>query len=148
MHFFIRLIINTLALLTVAYTVPGVNVESLAVAVVAALVFALINAFIKPVIILVTLPINIMSLGLFTLFINGILFYLVSKLVSGFSVSGFWAAFWGALFFSVVSFFLNLFIGKNKPIITHYRAENQPRNPRYPDAIDAEVVDDEKNKKS
>jgi putative membrane protein len=145
-YFLVRLIVNTLALLTVAYTVPGVSVENLLVALVAALAFALINAFLKPAIMIITLPINILSLGIFTLFINGLLFYLVSKLVSGFSVSGFWSAFWGALLFSLVSFFLNLFIGKNKASIARVRVQEH-KNPKYKDAIDAEVVEEKKEEK-
>ena len=144
-NLFARLIINILALLTVAYTMPGVHVQSLMVAVVAALVFALINTFIKPVIMIITLPINILSLGIFTLFINGLLFYVVSKLVNGFSVDGFWSAFWGALIFSLVSFLLNLFFGKNSGGSKFYfKSGSRSKNPKFKDVIDAEVVENKK----
>lgn len=154
-YFIVRLIINTLALLTVAYTLPGVHVETLLVAVVAALVFALINSFIKPVILIITLPINVLSLGIFTFFINGVLFLFVSKLVRGFSVDGFWNAFWGALIFSLVSFLLNLFFGKNNGNSRFYyqvkRGHNNRDLPsgseRFKDAIDAEVVENKQDEK-
>jgi putative membrane protein len=153
-NFIVRLIVNILALLTVAYTLPGVHVQSLTVAVVAALVFALINTFIKPVILIITLPINILSLGIFTFFINGMLFYFVSKLVNGFSVDGFWSAFWGALIFSLVSFLLNLFFGKNNGKNKfYYQVRRIPQDPvlpgshKFKDAIDAEVVDNKEEKK-
>jgi putative membrane protein len=150
MNFIIRLVTNTIALLGVAYTIKGVHIEGIAAALVAALIFALINTFLKPIIILITLPINILSLGLFTLFINGFLFYAVSKFVKGFSVDGFWSAFWGALIFSIISFLINMFIGKNHSNVSVHRfrqrtpASNHPSS--YPNVVDTELVDEDKDK--
>ena len=70
----------------------------------------LLNAFLRPVLIFFTLPVTILTLGLFTLVINGVIFYLAAWLVKGFHVAGFWSAFVAALVFSVVSFLLNLLI--------------------------------------
>jgi putative membrane protein len=153
--FFTKLFVNVVALLTVAYLLPGVHVQNLMVAVAAAIVFALINTFIKPAILIITLPINILSLGIFTFFINGVLFYFVSRLVSGFNVEGFWSAFWGALLFSFVSFFLNLFLGEKggKNRFYFYKGPGKTGNDlpsgnsKYKDAIDAEIVEDKKEEK-
>ena len=108
----IKWVINSLAMLIVTYIVKGIEVASPITAIVAAFVLGIINAFLRPFIILITLPINIFTLGLFTFFINGFLFYLVSKIVKGFVITGFWPAFFGALLFSVISLFLSLLINK------------------------------------
>ena len=100
--------INAIAIFIVAHTVKGIEVVNQAVVFVVALVMGIINAFLRPFIILITLPINIFTLGAFTLFINGFLFYLVSKIVKGFMITGFWPAFWGYILFSIISFLLSL----------------------------------------
>lgn len=96
----VRWFISALAVLVAAYLLPGVEVSSYFVALVLVVVFALLNGFIKPVIVLLTLPVNILTLGLFTLVINGLLVLLAAWLVPGFSVLGFW---WGVLFSVVLS---------------------------------------------
>ena len=108
----IKWVINSLAILIVTYIVKGIEVAGPITAIVAAFVLGIINAFLRPLIILITLPINIFTLGLFTFFINGFLFYLVSKIIKGFVVTGFWPAFFGALLFSIISFLLSLLINK------------------------------------
>ena len=108
--FLLRWLINIAAMILVISVVPGIHSEGRLATVMAALVLGLINATLRPVIFALTLPLTILSLGIFTLFLNGFFFYLVSKIVEGFVINDFWAAFWGALCFSVVSFFLNLFI--------------------------------------
>ena len=108
----IRWLINSLAVLIVTYIVRGIEVASPITAIVAAFVLGIINAFLRPFIILITLPINIFTLGLFTFFINGFLFYMVSKIVKGFVITGFWPAFFGSLLFSTISFLLSLLINK------------------------------------
>ncbi|MFA6446683.1 MAG: phage holin family protein [Patescibacteria group bacterium] len=99
----LRWLLNALAVMAAAYLVPGVNVQSIWAALIAALVIGLINALIRPIILLLTLPINILTLGLFTLVINALMFWLASSIVKGFNVQGFWPAFWGALVFWIVS---------------------------------------------
>lgn len=106
----VRWIINSTALLVVAHLVSGVALDNWVTVFVAALVLGLLNAFLRPVLIFLTLPVTIFSLGLFTLVINAFLFYLASHLVRGFHVAGFGQAFVAALVFSIVSFLLNLFI--------------------------------------
>ena len=108
----IRWLINSLAILVVTYIVRGIEVASPITAIVAAFVLGIINAFLRPFIILVTLPINIFTLGVFTFFVNGFLFYMVSKIVKGFVITGFWPAFFGYLLFSTISFLLSLLITK------------------------------------
>ncbi len=96
-------IINALSLLAVAYLIPSVRVESFYAALVTALLLAVVNTVIRPVLVLVTLPINILTLGLFTFVINALLFWFVASFVEGFRVGGFWSAFWGALAYSLIS---------------------------------------------
>jgi putative membrane protein len=106
----IKWTINSLAILIVAHIIKGIEISSLLSVITVAFVLGIINVFLRPFLILVTLPLNIFTLGLFTLFINGFLFFLVSKIVKGFTITGFWPAFFGALLFSAISFFLNLLV--------------------------------------
>ena len=96
-------LVNALSLLAVAYLLPSVSVASFYVAVVTALLLAVVNTVIRPVLVLITLPINILTLGLFTLVINGLLFWFVASFVEEFHVAGFWSALWGALLYSLIS---------------------------------------------
>jgi putative membrane protein len=99
-------LINALSLLTVAYVMPGISVASFGTAMVAAVVLGLVNAFLRPILILLTLPATVLTLGLFIFVINGLLFWLVGSHLQGFSVSGFWPAFFGAMVYSIVSWAL------------------------------------------
>ena len=103
MRLLIVWLVNALSLLAVAYLIPSVSVDSFYVAMVTALLLAVINTVIRPVLVLVTLPINILTLGLFTFVINALLFWFVASFVQGFRVAGFWSAFWGALAYSLIS---------------------------------------------
>lgn len=107
MYLILRWVLNALVLLGVAYFVPGIQVSGFYAALISALVLGLVNAVIRPLLILLTLPVNILTLGLFTLVINAFLFWFVSTVVKGFTVAGFWPAFWGALLFSLVSWLLS-----------------------------------------
>lgn len=104
---FINLIVGTLAVIISAYILPGVKVDGFLTAVVVAVVLGAINMFIRPVLLLLTLPLNILTLGLFTFIINALLVLLVSSLVPGFKVSGFLWALVFSLVLSVVSSFLS-----------------------------------------
>ena len=106
--FLINWLIMTIAILISAYVLPGVHVVGFIAALVAALVIGLINTFIKPVAIILTLPINILTLGLFTFVINALLIMLASAIVPGFKVDGFWWALLFSLVLSVIKSFLNL----------------------------------------
>lgn len=103
----IRWILYALALLFVAWVVPGISLAGVMPAFWAALVIGIINIFIRPLLLLLTLPINILTLGLFTFVINALMFLLVAKLVPGFSVQGFGAALLGSFLLAVISIFIN-----------------------------------------
>jgi len=110
MQFLARWGISALSIFIVAHIVRGIEVSSTATVLVIALVLGIINAFLRPLVLLITLPINILTLGIFTFFINGAMFYLVSKIVKGFTITDFWTAFWGYILFSIISFLLSLLV--------------------------------------
>lgn len=112
MHLLLRWILNALALLLVTRVVPGVSVDGFYAALVVALVLGIVNALVRPILIFLTLPINLLTLGLFTFVINALLFWFVSTLVKGFQVTGFAAAFWGALVLWAVSWITNALLSK------------------------------------
>src|SRR5580765_5280558 len=95
-------LINAASLAAVAYLMPSVSIDSPA----AALVLGLVNALVRPVLVLLTLPVTILTLGLFIFVINGLLFWAVGSLVSGFHVAGFWPGVFGAIIFSLISWAL------------------------------------------
>ena len=103
-------LINTAALIAVAYLLPGISVSDFLTAIIAALVLGLVNAIIRPVLILLTLPATVLTLGLFIFVINGLLFWFVGSFIDGFVVSGFWAGFFGAIVFSLVAWLLSAFL--------------------------------------
>lgn len=105
-------LLNALALIAVAYLMPSVSVASFWTALVAALILGLVNAVIRPVLILLTLPVSILTLGIFILVINGLLFWFVGSFIEGFRVAGFWAGFFGAILFSLVSWALSALVFK------------------------------------
>lgn len=111
--FLIRWIINALALAVAAWLLKGIVVGSYTSLIVAALVIGLLNAFVRPVVLLLTLPLNILTLGLFTFVVNGAMILLAGDVVRGFEVSGFFSAVFGSIIMGGVSFFLNLFISDN-----------------------------------
>jgi putative membrane protein len=96
-------ILNAVALLIVAYILPGITVASFGSALIAALVLGLLNTLVKPVLILLTLPITIVTLGLFLLVLNALVFWFAGSVLKGFQVNGFWWALLGALVYSIVS---------------------------------------------
>ena len=96
-------ILNAVALLVVAYILPGITVASFGSALIAALVLGLLNTLVKPLLILLTLPITIVTLGLFLLVLNALVFWFAGSLLKGFQVSGFWWALLGAFVYSLVS---------------------------------------------
>ncbi len=96
-------ILNAVALLIVAYVLPGITVSSFGSALIAALVLGLLNTLVKPVLILLTLPITIVTLGLFLLVLNALVFWFAGSILKGFHVNGFWWAVLGAIVYSLVS---------------------------------------------
>jgi putative membrane protein len=95
--------INAGALLLLPYILPAVQVKSFGTALLVALVLGLLNTLVRPVLVLLTLPITVLTLGLFILVINGLMFWLVSRMLDGFSVAGFWWAVVAALVYSLIS---------------------------------------------
>jgi len=105
MRIILHLIIAALAVYIASYLLPGVTVDSYWIAIIVALVLGILNAFLKPVLNLLTLPINILTLGLFSIVINAIIIILVDNIVPGFAVNGFW----NAVLFSIVLWIINSF---------------------------------------
>ncbi len=99
-----RWLVNAGGLLLVSYLFDGIQVAGVGWALIAALFLGVINALIRPVVLILTLPINVLSLGLFTLVINGLMLWLTGNLLAGFRVDGFWPAVGGSLVLSLISF--------------------------------------------
>jgi putative membrane protein len=122
-------LINTLAVLVAVYTVPGIhfNDKSLLTPFITSLVLGILNSFIRPIIMLLALPLLIFTLGLFMLVINALLLYLVGIVLQAhFHVDGFWAAFWGSLVISIVSTMLNSFTGSGGSRFEFRRGRRPP----------------------
>ena len=105
-----RWLILTVAIMLTSYLMKGIHVTGFLSALSAAAILGILNAFFRPVLVILTLPINILSLGLFTFVINAALLMMVSGLISGFVVKGFWSAVLGSLMISIVSWLLNSFL--------------------------------------
>ena len=107
MNLLLRWLINAVALLLIPYLLKSVYVENFATALFAALILGFLNTLIRPLLILLTLPITLLTLGLFALVINGLLFWFAAQFIQGFYVTGFWAAFFAALLYSVITTLAN-----------------------------------------
>lgn len=109
-------VLNAIALMAVAYFIPGIVVTSFVSALIAAFALGFVNTLIRPLLTLLTLPISVLTLGFFYLVLNGLLFWMVGKLLNGFSVDGFWTAVFGGLLYGLISWALALIIpfGKKK----------------------------------
>jgi putative membrane protein len=115
--FFLRWSINLLALVVAAALIRGISIQSLEIGIVAAGILCVVNAVIRPVVLLLTLPINLLTLGLFTLVINAAMLKLVSAVVPGLVIENFSAAIFGALIISLTSWLLNIFIGGDGKVV-------------------------------
>lgn len=121
----IRWIVSAVSLAVTAYVFAGISFTNPAALLVASLLIPIVNAFVRPVLVFLTLPLTIVTLGGFILVINALLFWVVSSVVAGFEVSGFWAALGGTVLVSVVSFFLNLMIGdEGKVAVVQFHDKN------------------------
>ena len=114
MRLLITWLVNALALLALPYIFPSIRVDSFLTALIAALVLGLINTLIRPVLVLLTLPVTLLTLGLFIFVINGLLFWFVGSFVDGFTVDGFWTAVFGAIVYSLISWALSSLIPGRK----------------------------------
>jgi putative membrane protein len=115
--FLLRWSINLVALVTAALLINGIRIQSVTAGLLAAGILGVVNAVIRPVALILTLPINILTLGLFTLVINATMLKLVALLVPGFAIETFSAAFFGALLISIISWVLNLFVGGDGRVV-------------------------------
>jgi putative membrane protein len=130
MGFLVRILVYTLALWLATEIVPGISVRSLATLLVAALVLGLINAIVRPVLLLLTLPLTLVTLGLFLFVLNALCLWLTSAIVPGFEVRGFWPAFWGALIVSAVSWVTNGFVSDRGQVTVITARPLPPGRPR------------------
>jgi putative membrane protein len=104
----LRWVLNAFALYFVMKLIPGIKIDRFGDLMLATLIIGLLNAFLRPILVLLTLPVTLATLGLFTLVINGVIFYLAAHLLEGFRIAGFGTAFVAALLFSIFSFILNV----------------------------------------
>ncbi len=107
----LRLLIHMVAILIISYLLPGViKVDSVLAALAAAFLLGIVNLVVRPILVLLTLPLTLLTLGLFLLVINGLMLWLVAALVKGFHVNGFWGAVFGSILISLVSWILSRFL--------------------------------------
>ncbi|MFA6394259.1 MAG: phage holin family protein [Patescibacteria group bacterium] len=114
METLIKIVLNALAVMAAAYLLPGIAVENFLFAALAALVLALINATLKPLLVILTLPVTIFTLGLFYFAINALMVMLAGWIVPGFSVSGFFSALLFSLIFTAIKFLLDRIFGSEE----------------------------------
>ena len=135
-----RFVVGTFAVAVAVEVVPSITYESWQQLLLASLVLGLLNAFVRPLLVIGCLPLLILTLGLFLLVINGALLWLTGELVEGFEVPGFWPAFWGAMVISIVTIIVNKLTGAGDSTFTAHRPM-QPREPRRHDDDDGPVID-------
>jgi putative membrane protein len=126
--FVVRWLVTTVAVLVAAHLIPGISYEGWGALLGASLLLGIINAFVRPVLLLLSLPFIIVTMGLFIFVVNALLLMLVSKIIPPFQVAGFWSAFFGAIIISLVSWILSsLFRGSDGKVhvITHHTAVKQ-----------------------
>ncbi|MFQ6003094.1 MAG: phage holin family protein [Candidatus Zixiibacteriota bacterium] len=118
--FLLKWFITALSIFIVANIFGIIHIENLKALLLAALILGILNASLRPFLVILTLPITILTLGLFTLVINGFLLYAVSGLVSGFEIASFWKAFWAALLISIVNALINFLLHKEPQVSITY----------------------------
>lgn len=116
MKFFLKVLVTSLAVVVAAYLLPGVELQNFLSAVVVAFVLGILNMLLKPILVLLTIPVTIFSFGLFLLVINAFIVLLTDSLVRGFEVQNFWWALLFSILLSVVSYLLELPIKRNRPV--------------------------------
>ena len=112
----LRWLVLTCAIMAASYVMDGIHVSDFSSALFAAAILGILNAIFRPILIILTLPINILTFGLFTFVINALMLMMASGVISGFDVHGFWSAVFGSLIISVVSWILNSFVNKRGKI--------------------------------
>ncbi len=130
--FFLRWSINLLAMVVAGAVIPGIKIQSIGIGILAAGFFGIVNAVIRPVVLVLTLPINLLTLGLFTLVINAAMLKLVAEVVPGFAIESFSAAFFGAVLISIISWVMNIFVGGDGTFIFIRRVnKGNDHSPRH-----------------
>lgn len=114
MRLLLTWLINAVALFALPYLMQSIRVESFGAALIAALVLGLVNTLVKPVLFLLTLPVTVLTLGLFIFVLNALMFWMVATFVDGFQVAGFWSALFGALLYSLISWALSALLLDSK----------------------------------
>jgi len=117
MGFLLRVVVNALAIMLAASILPGIHVDGLVPALMGGLLLGLVNAVVRPVLIILTLPITLVTLGFFLLVLNALCFWLVASLIKGFYVAGFWSAFLGAIVVSIVSWIMTALISDSGKVV-------------------------------
>jgi putative membrane protein len=137
----IRWLVITVAILLASAILPGIHVESLTTAIIAAAILGIINTFLRPVLLILTLPLTLLTLGIFAFVLNALMLLLVAYFVPGFEIDGFFWAFLGTLIISIVSWIANRFINKS-----NNKTHNKPpmNNRQKTEYIDLEQGDDGK----
>jgi putative membrane protein len=143
---FIRWLTLTAAIIVTAYLLEGIHVSGFVSAFLAAAILGILNALFRPVLILLTLPINILTLGLLTFVINALMLKMASVLIAGFDVDGFWSAIFGSLIISAISWLLNSFISERGTVIYHtveHSSRYHPTRGRHQNQsqIDKDTID-------
>ena len=139
-EFIQRWIITTVAVLVATQIVPGIKYDGWQGLLVATLVLGLLSAFVKPLLVVISLPLLLATLGLFMLIINAVLLYVVGHLLQGFHVETFGAAFWGGLIISIVTLILNS-LTKTGSSRIEVRRGTRSGPPKRPDDADGPVID-------
>ena len=135
----VRWLTTTAAILATAYLLDDIYVSSFFSALFAAAVLGILNAVLRPIALLLTLPINILSLGLFTFIINALMLKMASGIIPGFGVYGFWTAIFGSLLISLISWLLNAFVSEKGTVTTiHVQRGHIKTKGNQDDTIDLE----------
>ena len=114
MRLLLAWLINAIALIALPYVVSSITVDSFLTALLVAIVLGFVNAIIRPILVVLTLPVTILTLGLFIFVINGLLFWAVGSFWPGFHVNGFWAGVFGAIVYSIISWILSAIVMPRK----------------------------------
>jgi putative membrane protein len=112
----LRWLVNAILVLLIAYLVPGIHVSGFYTALIVALALGIVNAVVRPILIILTFPLTLITLGLFTLVLNALLFWLVSTVIKGFTVDGFGSALLGSIILWLMSFGTNALLKSSTPL--------------------------------
>jgi putative membrane protein len=143
----IRWLTLTAAIVFTSYLLDGIHVSGFLSALFAGAMLGILNAFFRPIALLLTLQISVLSLGLFTFIINALMLKMASGVISGFEVIGFWSAVFGSLLISIISWLLNSFVNSHGTVTSFdsaYKARHQPNRPSANDTIDLENKGDDR----